>query len=102
MSFSAAESGQIFSQDARGRLLIPLERREALLAEYDRSGMGRVKFAQYVGIKYSTLAYWLKRRRELRRREKRVFVIFGSRSLHLNPTWDEARHRSPSLSSASA
>jgi hypothetical protein len=72
MSFSAGESGQIFSQDARGRLLIPRERRDALLAEYDRSGMSGVKFAQYVGIKYSTLAYWLKRRRELRRREKRL------------------------------
>jgi hypothetical protein len=34
--------------------------------------MSGVKFAQYVGIKYSTLAYWLKMRRELRRREKRL------------------------------
>jgi len=28
------------------------------LEEYDRSRMSGIKFAQYVGIKYSTLAYW--------------------------------------------
>jgi hypothetical protein len=32
--------------------------------------MSGVKFAQYVGIKYSTLAYWLQSRRRHRRREK--------------------------------
>jgi hypothetical protein len=32
--------------------------------------MSGVKFAQYIGIKYSTLAYWLQRRRRPRRREK--------------------------------
>jgi hypothetical protein len=46
------------------------ERRESLLEEYDRSGMSGVKFAQYIGIKYSTLAYWLQSRRRPRRREK--------------------------------
>jgi|SRR5580700_1065847 transposase len=59
MTFAVEEAGQILSQDARGRVLVSRERREALLEEYDRSGMSAVKFAQYVGIKYSTLAYWL-------------------------------------------
>jgi hypothetical protein len=40
------------------------------LEEYDRSAMSGVKFAQYVGIKYSTLAYWLQSRRRHRGREK--------------------------------
>jgi hypothetical protein len=44
--------------------------REALLEEYDRSGMRGVKFAQYLGIKYSTLAHWLQSRRRRRGREK--------------------------------
>ena len=44
-------SGQILSQDARGRVLVSRERRESLLAEYDRSGMSGVRFAKYVGIK---------------------------------------------------
>ena len=70
MTFGAEESGQILSQDARGRVLVSRERRESLLAEYDRSGMSGVKFAQYVGIKYSTLASWLQKRRRRRDREK--------------------------------
>ena len=70
MTFAAEEAGQILSQDARGRVLVSRERRESLLEEYDRGGMSGVKFAQYVGIKYSTLAYWLQSRRRHRRREK--------------------------------
>lgn len=64
------QAGQILNQDARGRVLVTPERRESLLEEYDRSGMSGVRFAQYVGIKYTTLAYWLKRRRQQRQREK--------------------------------
>jgi hypothetical protein len=70
MTFASEESGQILSQDAQGRVLVSRERREALLEEYDRSGMSAVKFAQYVGIKYSKLAYWLQSRRRHRQREK--------------------------------
>src|ERR1700736_596033 len=64
------EPGEILSQDAQGRVLVSREWRESLLEQYDRSGMSGVKFAQYVGIKYSTLAYWLQSRRRHRRREK--------------------------------
>jgi hypothetical protein len=46
-----------FKSGRTGRVLVSRERRESLLKEYDRSGMSGVKFAQYVGIKYSTLAY---------------------------------------------
>ena len=70
MTFAAEEAGQILSQDARGRVLVSRERRELLLEEYDRSGMSGVKFAQYVGIKYSTLSYWLQSRRRHRERKK--------------------------------
>src|SRR5260370_22185147 len=63
MTFTAAEAGEIMSQDAQGRVLVSRERRESLLQEYDRSGMSGGKFAQYVGIKYSTLPYWLQSRR---------------------------------------
>jgi hypothetical protein len=64
------QAGQILSQDARGHVLVTPERRQSLLEEYDRSGMSGVRFAKYVGIKYTTLAYWLKRRRSLGEREK--------------------------------
>src|ERR1700722_1814216 len=70
MTIAAEEVGQILRRDARGHVLVSRERREALLAEYDRGGMSGVKFAQYIGIKYSTLAYWLQSRRGHRGREK--------------------------------
>ena len=70
MTFAAEEPGQILRQDAQGRVLVSRERRESLLEEYDRSAMSGVKFAQYVGIKYSTLAYWLQSRRRHRERER--------------------------------
>ena len=63
-------AGQILSQDARGRVLISREHRESLVAEYDRSGMSGVRFAQYLGIKYTTLAHWIRSRRRQRQREK--------------------------------
>jgi len=80
MTFAAEEVGQILSRDARGRVLVSRERREALLGEYDRSGMSGVKFAQYIGIKYSTLAYWLQRRRRPRRREKLLLKAGAGKS----------------------
>jgi hypothetical protein len=70
MTFAAEEPGEILSQDAQGRVLVSRERRELLLEQYDRSGMSGVKFAEYIGIKYSTLAYWLQSRRRKREREK--------------------------------
>ena len=70
MTFAAEEPEKILSQDAQGRVLVSRERRALLLEEYDRSGMSGVKFARYVGIKYSTLAYWLQSRRRHREREK--------------------------------
>jgi hypothetical protein len=47
------QAEQILSQDSQGRVLVTRERRESLLEEYDRSGMSGVRFAQYVGIKYT-------------------------------------------------
>ena len=70
MTFGAEELGEILSRDAQGRVLVSRERRELLLEQYDRSGMSGVKFADYVAIRYSTLAYWLQSRRRKREREK--------------------------------
>jgi hypothetical protein len=84
-------AGQILSQDLRGRVLVPRERRELLLEEYDRSGMSGVRFAKYVGIKYTTLAYWLKRRRCHREREKLLMKAeVGTESGRSSGTWIEA------------
>jgi hypothetical protein len=41
------------------------ERREALLAEFERSAMTGRKFSAWAGIKYSTFSNWLRARRKL-------------------------------------
>src|SRR5215468_2675139 len=85
------ESGQILSQDARGRVLVSRERRESLLAEYDRSGMSGVRFAQYLGIKYTTLAHWIRSRRRQRQREKLLMKAGAeAEAARSNGRWIEA------------
>lgn len=85
------QAGQILSQDARGRVLATQERRDLVLEEYDRSGMSGVRFAQYVGIKYTTLAHWLRRRRRQRQREKLLTNGGGETEPGgSNGTWIEA------------
>jgi transposase-like protein len=72
--------------DEVGRVRTPPERREAMLAEYDRSGMTGAQFAKFVGVRYSTLMYWLQRRRkEIGQGEQ----VATSRQDH--PGWLEAR-----------
>jgi transposase len=43
---------------------VPQARREMLLDEWERSGGSAAQFADYVGIKYSTLAHWIQKRRK--------------------------------------
>ncbi|MCW0220027.1 MAG: hypothetical protein OJI67_17005 [Prosthecobacter sp.] len=49
--------------DKRGHVRMPPERREALLAEFDRSGLTLTRFAELAGVRYSTFATWLHLRR---------------------------------------
>ena len=58
----------ILKTDALGRVKTPAARREALLDEFERSGMSGVQFAEFVGIKYQTFATWA----QLRRRKRKV------------------------------
>ena len=91
MTFAAEEPGQILSQDTQGRVLVSRERRESLLEAYDRSGMSGKKFAQYVGIKYSTLAYWIQSRRRHRQKEKSLIKAGAdSEPGRSNGAWIEA------------
>jgi transposase len=63
MTFTPEESEEIFKRDKMGRVRVPRARREALLDEYERGGISALQFANYVGIKYSTLANWIQERR---------------------------------------
>jgi hypothetical protein len=65
MTFMTADQ-KVLLADARGRVRVPVERREALLDEFERSGMSGVKFAQLAGVKYQTFAVWVQKRRKTR------------------------------------
>ena len=56
---------ELLKQDVRGRVRVPVERQQALLDEFEKSGASGAKFARLAGIKYATFAGWvLKRRRQ--------------------------------------
>jgi len=57
-------AGDILVQDALGRVRTPLEKREQILYECERSGMSGAALAALVGVKYSTLAWWIQQRRK--------------------------------------
>jgi hypothetical protein len=57
---------EILKADKRGRVRTTPQRREELLAEFDRSGLSGPKFAALTGLKYQTLAGWLHRRKQQR------------------------------------
>src|SRR5215213_8036712 len=57
---------KLMTTDARGHVKVPVERREALLDEFERSGLSGVKFAQLAGVKYPTFALWAQKRRKAR------------------------------------
>lgn len=50
-------------RDKRGRRLVPPERVEELLREYDASGLTQAEFARRAGLKYPTFAGWVHARR---------------------------------------
>jgi hypothetical protein len=66
--------------DARDRVRTGRERREQLLAEFDRSGVSGARFARMAGIKYATFAGWLHQRRRAAAGVKRLRPV----------TWVEA------------
>jgi|SRR6516162_2992211 hypothetical protein len=53
----------ILRTDSRQRVWVSRERREAILEEFDKSGASAIRFAAYVGLKYSTFANWVARRK---------------------------------------
>jgi len=57
---------QILKVDQAGRVWTPRGLREAALDEFERSGMPATQFAGQVGVKYSTFASWVQKRRRER------------------------------------
>ena len=54
---------RLLRMDAKGRVRTPAAKREEILGEFERSGLSGVRFAELAGIRYSTLASWLRRGR---------------------------------------
>ena len=61
---STTEACQVLPVDTRGRVRVSAQRREALLGQFDKSGMTGKRFAAWAGINYQTLCGWLQRRRK--------------------------------------
>ena len=57
------ESMKLLKMDALGRVRTPKTKRDEILDEFEPSGVSGAKFAELAGIKYSTLASWVQRRR---------------------------------------
>lgn len=65
-SSDAGSAGRVLKRDALGRVKSDAAQREAILDEFERSGLSGVKFSAVVGIKYATFASWVQRRRRQR------------------------------------
>ncbi len=76
---------EILKIDEAGRVRTPPEKREALLAEFDRSGMTGAQFARFAGVRYPTLMNWLQKRRKVAGQSEQM----AARRDH--PRWLEAR-----------
>ena len=53
------EKSIVLKRDVRGRVRTPVERRLAVVAEFERSGLPGSQFAKLAGIKYPTLMAWV-------------------------------------------
>jgi hypothetical protein len=59
-------TAQILKTDTRGRVRLPKEKQEALLDEFEKSGMSGQAFAAWAGVKYPSFAHWRTKRRKER------------------------------------
>ena len=67
-------------RDRRGRRIMPRERKEALVREYEASGLTRAEFARRAGLKYPTFAGWVHdRRAQPGRRAGRASLVHFAR-----------------------
>jgi transposase-like protein len=67
MDDTAKESSStVLKRDALGRVTVSRDQREALVDEFERSGLKGAQFARLAGINYGTFAYWMQQRRHQR------------------------------------
>ena len=61
-----AQTDRVLKVDTAGRVWTPREQREAVLDEFERSGLPASKFAAHIRVKYPTFASWVQKRRKRR------------------------------------
>ena len=59
----AGPTTTILKRNALGRLAVARAQREALVEEFERSGLAAKQFAKALGINYSTFTWWVRQRR---------------------------------------
>ncbi len=64
MTDTTSDDDGVLKVDSLGWVQTPPERREALLDEFERSGMSGQAFAERYGIKYQTFCSWRQARRK--------------------------------------
>ena len=80
----------ILKRDPLGRIGYSRAQREALLDEFERSGLKGAAFARTVGISYPTFANWIQKRRHLRGDYCALPATRGGRARPAAPRWLEA------------
>lgn len=56
----------LLKTDRLGRVRMPRARREQILDRFESSGMSGQAFAAHIGVKYTTFASWVQKRRRAR------------------------------------
>jgi transposase-like protein len=79
----ASPAPALLKTDARGRVRATPERRAAILAEFERSGVSAAQFARLAGINYSTFAQWVQKHRRRQASPRRVVPRPSARGLQL-------------------
>lgn len=60
---------EILKTDVLGRIWTPKEKRDAMVAEYERSTMSAAEFAKWSGVRYATFTGWVQKARRERRKK---------------------------------
>jgi len=79
---STNEEAKVLRTDTRGRVRTPVERREALLDEFERSSMSAMAFAKLTGINYAIPRLRDQLAKEATQSERAAQKCFGRRGGH--------------------
>lgn len=63
-SYDENKEGMVLKTDVLGRVKTGARQREAMLDEFERSGLSGTKFAAVAGVNYQTFASWVQKRRK--------------------------------------